>query len=92
MSFRPYKLVVRLESDPELAMIATLDAALKQTACALLAQYPHVLPAFRQNTEPPPQNELKSVADSIISSCWALRAQLRRYRAALARHYRKMPF
>jgi hypothetical protein len=92
MSFKPYKLAVRLESDPELAMLATLDTALTQTACALLAQHQHVLLADHQDVEPAPETPLTRAADSVISSCWALRAHLRRYRAALARHYRHMPF
>ena len=92
MSFKPYKLAIRLESDPELAMIATLDTALKQATCALLAQHQHVLLAGYQDIDSAPQTPLTRAADSVISSCWALRAELRRYRAALARHYRDLPF
>jgi hypothetical protein len=85
MSFRPFKLVARLQSDPELAMIATLDMALKQAACALLAQHQDC--GLRL-----PKAQVTVIARSIITSSWTLRKQLQRYRAALARHYRSQPF
>lgn len=85
MSFRPHKLVAQLASDPELAMIATLDTALKQTACALLAQHQGYGPLL-------PKTHLTTVARTVVASSWRLRKQLQRYRAALARHYRNQPF
>jgi hypothetical protein len=66
-------------------MIATLDVALKQTACALLAQHQDC-GSYLDETN------LTTIARSIVASSWRLRKELRRYRAALARHYRNQPF
>lgn len=42
MSFSPYRVVARLAPNPELAVLAVLDEALKQAICALLAQHPDI--------------------------------------------------
>jgi hypothetical protein len=85
MSFRPYRLVTQLAAAPELAVLAALDAALKQAACALLAAHQDI--GIDQNESP-----VTSAAHTVVDAAWDLRILLRRYRATLARSRRDIPF
>lgn len=85
MSFSPFRIVSRLTSNPDLAVLAVLDEALKQAICALLAQHPDIN-----------EGELRSesAANTVIHCAWDLRDMIRGYRAALARERRRrdIPF
>jgi hypothetical protein len=85
MSFSPFRIVSRLTQNPELAVLAVLDEALKQAICALLSQHPDI-----------EEGELRSelAANTIIHRAWDLRDMIRGYRAALMRERRRrdIPF
>ena len=86
MSFLPHRVISRLALDPELAALSVLDEALKQAACALLAEHQDI----GRGGEPEPP--ATAAAHAIIDSAWKLRELLRRYRATLARDRRKIGF
>jgi hypothetical protein len=74
-----------LANDPERAALAALDLLLEISVSALLAEHPDL------GAEPEPHH-LTALAAAIIEAAHALHALLRRYRAALARHQRDVPF
>lgn len=75
-----------LSNDPELAVLAALDALLELSVSALHAEHPDL---GVDESEP---HQLTVLAGSIIESARRLRDLLRAYRAALARHHRDVPF
>jgi len=75
-----------LSSDPELAVLAALDLLLELSVAALHAGHPDL-----GGDEPEP-HRLTARAGTIIEAAHHLRGLLKGYRAALARHYRDIPF
>lgn len=77
---------LELSNDPELAVLAALDRLLELSVAALLAKHPDL------GVEEPEPHRLTAHAGSIIEASSHLQALLKGYRAALARHYRDIPF
>ena len=75
----------QLSCDPELAALAALDLLIELAISSLYAQHQDI-------GQDVPENSLTTLACSIIDSAHSLRLLLRRYRTALARHYRDKPF
>ena len=75
----------QIANDPELAMLAALDAVLELSVPSLFAQHQDI----GHDDQP---DRLTTLAVSIITSAEELRVLLRGYRVALARRYRDIPF
>lgn len=75
----------QLACDPELAPLAALELTAELARSALLARHQDI-------GHEVPEDALTIAACAIIDAADTLRILLHRYRAALARHYRKMPF
>ena len=75
-----------LSSDPELAALAALDLLLEISVAALHAVHPDL------GVDEPEPHRSTVLAGSIIEAAHRLRGLLKGYRAALARHYRDIPF
>ena len=75
-----------LSNDPELAVLAALDLLLELSVTALHTTYPDL------GADDPEPHRLTAHAGSIIEASYHLRDLLKGYRAALARHYRDIPF
>ena len=77
-----------LSRDPELAVLAALDLLLVLSVAALHAVHPEL------GVDEPEPHRLTVRAGTIIEAAHRLRALLKAYRAALARHYRSsdIPF
>ena len=75
-----------LSCDPELAVLAALDRLLEISVAALHAVHPD------PGVDDPEPHRPTALAGSIIEAAHRLRGLLKAYRAALARHYRNIPF
>ncbi len=75
-----------LSNDPELAVLAALDVLLELSVAALHAGYPDL------GVDEPEPHALTARAGAIVDAAHRLRGLLKGYRAALARHYRDIPF
>lgn len=77
-----------IANDPELAILAVLDAALQATAGALFAQHPDL------HDEAPGQDShgLRALSASILNSAEDLRRFISDYRTAVERRYSDRSF
>lgn len=77
-----------ITNDPELAILAALDAVLQVTACALFAQYPDLYDEVPGHDP----HRLGALSASIIDSADGLRRFISDYRVAIERRYSDRTF